>query len=181
MITSPCWGAKNVFVPSYKSSAKVWAKNHKCLFTPFLPREANLAKKNRTYWLKSEYDPCSAAVLKIAAITLLKLDAQHTYSYICCCVSKLCSFHLTEGIDQGQMTYDGQHWHATEECFCCAHCKRSLLGRPFLPKQGQIFCSRSCSAGQVRGSKLGVMRIFCHLYLLNNFTNLFNVTRSGSR
>lgn len=47
------------------------------------------------------------------------------------------------------MTYDGQHWHATEECFCCAHCKRSLLGRPFLPKQGQIFCSRSCSAGQV--------------------------------
>lgn len=54
-----------------------------------------------------------------------------------------------KGIDQGQMTYDGQHWHATEECFCCARCKRSLLGRPFLPKQGQIFCSRSCSAGQV--------------------------------
>lgn len=45
------------------------------------------------------------------------------------------------------MTYDGQHWHASEECFCCACCKRSLLGRPFLPKQGQIFCSRSCSVG----------------------------------
>uniref|UniRef100_A0A667Y6R8 Prickle homolog 2a n=1 Tax=Myripristis murdjan TaxID=586833 RepID=A0A667Y6R8_9TELE len=57
-----------------------------------------------------------------------------------------CGDHI--GIDQGQMTYDGQHWHATEECFCCARCKRSLLGRPFLPKQGQIFCSRSCSAGQ---------------------------------
>lgn len=57
-----------------------------------------------------------------------------------------CGEHI--GIDQGQMTYDGQHWHATEECFCCAHCKRSLLGRPFLPKQGQIYCSRSCSAGQ---------------------------------
>ncbi|CAL8258088.1 unnamed protein product [Gadus morhua 'NCC'] len=57
-----------------------------------------------------------------------------------------CGEHI--GIDQGQMTYDGQHWHATEECFCCARCKRSLLGRPFLPKQGQIFCSRSCSAGQ---------------------------------
>lgn len=52
------------------------------------------------------------------------------------------------GIDQGQMTYDGQHWHATETCFCCAHCKKSLLGRPFLPKQGQIFCSRACSAGE---------------------------------
>ncbi|KAJ8361211.1 hypothetical protein SKAU_G00177360 [Synaphobranchus kaupii] len=46
------------------------------------------------------------------------------------------------------MTYDGQHWHATESCFCCAHCKKSLLGRPFLPKQGQIFCSRSCSVGE---------------------------------
>ena len=45
------------------------------------------------------------------------------------------------------MTYDGQHWHATEGCFCCARCKRSLLGRPFLPKQGQIFCSRACSIG----------------------------------
>ncbi|XP_039189911.1 prickle-like protein 2 [Crotalus tigris] len=45
------------------------------------------------------------------------------------------------------MTYDGQHWHATETCFCCAQCKKSLLGRPFLPKQGQIFCSRACSMG----------------------------------
>uniref|UniRef100_A0A3Q3K7V3 Prickle homolog 2a n=1 Tax=Monopterus albus TaxID=43700 RepID=A0A3Q3K7V3_MONAL len=69
-----------------------------------------------------------------------------------------CGEHI--GVDQGQMTYDGQHWHATEECFCCAHCKRSLLGRPFLPKQGQIFCSRSCSAGQV-----------------NNCTNLFESIR----
>lgn len=51
------------------------------------------------------------------------------------------------GIDQGQMTYDGQHWHATEACFSCARCKKSLLGRPFLPKQGQIFCSRACSIG----------------------------------
>lgn len=52
------------------------------------------------------------------------------------------------GIDQGQMTYDGQHWHATEDCFCCARCKKSLLGRPFLPKQGQIFCSRACSVNE---------------------------------
>lgn len=46
------------------------------------------------------------------------------------------------------MTYDGQHWHATEDCFCCARCKKSLLGRPFLPKQGQIFCSRACSVNE---------------------------------
>uniref|UniRef100_A0A8C5VMS1 Prickle planar cell polarity protein 2 n=1 Tax=Microcebus murinus TaxID=30608 RepID=A0A8C5VMS1_MICMU len=73
--------------------------------------------------------------------------------YCCHCFESLyaeycdsCAQHI--GIDQGQMTYDGQHWHATEACFCCAHCKKSLLGRPFLPKQGQIFCSRACSAGE---------------------------------
>ncbi|XP_061731241.1 prickle-like protein 2b [Nerophis ophidion] len=73
--------------------------------------------------------------------------------YCCACFESLyaeycdsCGEHI--GIDQGQMTYDGQHWHATEGCFCCARCKRSLLGRPFLPKQGQIFCSRSCSLGE---------------------------------
>uniref|UniRef100_A0A4W5KIF8 Prickle homolog 2b n=1 Tax=Hucho hucho TaxID=62062 RepID=A0A4W5KIF8_9TELE len=72
--------------------------------------------------------------------------------YCCSCFESLyaeycdsCGEHI--GIDQGQMTYDGQHWHATEGCFCCARCKCSLLGRPFLPKQGQIFCSRSCSLG----------------------------------
>ncbi|XP_061900555.1 prickle-like protein 2b isoform X2 [Entelurus aequoreus] len=73
--------------------------------------------------------------------------------YCCSCFESLyaeycdsCGEHI--GIDQGQMTYDGQHWHATEGCFGCARCKRSLLGRPFLPKQGQIFCSRSCSLGE---------------------------------
>ncbi|KAM4651657.1 prickle-like protein 2 [Discoglossus pictus] len=73
--------------------------------------------------------------------------------YCCNCFESLyaeycdtCAQHI--GIDQGQMTYDGQHWHATENCFCCAHCKKSLLGRPFLPKQGQIFCSRACSSGE---------------------------------
>ncbi|NXD47267.1 PRIC2 protein, partial [Corvus moneduloides] len=72
--------------------------------------------------------------------------------YCCSCFESLyaeycdtCAQHI--GIDQGQMTYDGQHWHATETCFCCAQCKKSLLGRPFLPKQGQIFCSRACSIG----------------------------------
>ncbi|KAJ3603015.1 hypothetical protein NHX12_030759 [Muraenolepis orangiensis] len=73
--------------------------------------------------------------------------------YCCCCFQARyaeycdsCGEHI--GIDQGQMTYDGQHWHATEGCFCCARCRSSLLGRPFLPKQGQIFCSRACSLGE---------------------------------
>ncbi|XP_074134177.1 prickle planar cell polarity protein 3 isoform X2 [Sminthopsis crassicaudata] len=49
------------------------------------------------------------------------------------------------GMEQGQMTYGGQHWHASESCFSCCRCRRPLLGEPFLPRQGQIFCSRACS------------------------------------
>lgn len=55
---------------------------------------------------------------------------------------------FTTGVDHAQMTYDGQHWHATEACFSCAQCKASLLGCPFLPKQGQIYCSKTCSLGE---------------------------------
>ncbi|MBN3300099.1 PRIC3 protein, partial [Amia calva] len=72
--------------------------------------------------------------------------------YCCGCYEALyaeycdtCGEHI--GIDHGQMTYEGQHWHATEACFCCARCRQPLLGRPFLPKQGLIFCSRACSLG----------------------------------
>ncbi|KAF6091310.1 prickle planar cell polarity protein 3 [Phyllostomus discolor] len=56
-----------------------------------------------------------------------------------------CGEHI--GLDQGQMTYEGQHWHASDRCFCCNHCGRALLGRPFLPRRGLIFCSRACSLG----------------------------------
>ncbi|CAB3365018.1 Hypothetical predicted protein [Cloeon dipterum] len=49
------------------------------------------------------------------------------------------------GVDQGQMSHQGQHWHATERCFCCQSCHVSLLGRPFLPRRGSIFCSVTCS------------------------------------
>ncbi|XP_076022239.1 prickle planar cell polarity protein 3 isoform X2 [Genypterus blacodes] len=73
--------------------------------------------------------------------------------YCCSCYESLyaeycdtCGEHI--GIDQGQMTYEGQHWHAVESCFCCARCRLSLLGRPFLPKSGLIFCSRPCSLGE---------------------------------
>lgn len=46
------------------------------------------------------------------------------------------------------MTYDGLHWHATESCFSCSQCKVSLLGCPFLPHQGRIYCSKACSLGE---------------------------------
>merc|ERR1712008_58135 len=62
----------------------------------------------------------------------------------------------TIGVDQGQMTHEGQHWHATDNCFSCHHCHLSLLGRPFLPRRGLIYCSVACSKGkegQQKGSK----------------------------
>uniref|UniRef100_A0A182NHP1 Protein prickle n=1 Tax=Anopheles dirus TaxID=7168 RepID=A0A182NHP1_9DIPT len=52
------------------------------------------------------------------------------------------------GVDQGQMSHDGQHWHATDHCFACSTCRCSLLGRPFLPRRGEIYCSIACSKGE---------------------------------
>ena len=51
------------------------------------------------------------------------------------------------GIDVGQMAHGSQHWHANEKCFSCFNCGATLLGKPFLPKNGEIFCSSSCSRG----------------------------------
>ncbi|CAH1162785.1 unnamed protein product [Phaedon cochleariae] len=57
-----------------------------------------------------------------------------------------CGEHI--GVDQGQMSHEGQHWHAADACFCCRTCRSSLLGRPFLPRRGAIFCSIACSKGE---------------------------------
>ena len=50
------------------------------------------------------------------------------------------------------MSHEGQHWHATDKCFSCQHCHTSLLGRPFLPKRGLIYCSIACSKGELATS-----------------------------
>ncbi len=60
----------------------------------------------------------------------------------------LTSVYFLVGVDHAQMTYDGLHWHATDACFSCAKCKSSLLGCPFLPRQGRIYCSKACSIGE---------------------------------
>ena len=72
--------------------------------------------------------------------------------YCCDCFErKFAEFCVTcggqIGVDHGQMTHGGQHWHATEECFRCATCNRALLGHPFLPKNGMTYCSVDCSRG----------------------------------
>ncbi|KAM8933969.1 prickle planar cell polarity protein 3 [Pelodytes ibericus] len=70
--------------------------------------------------------------------------------YCCPCYERLFSQYCDScgeciGIEEGQLSHGGQHWHASESCFSCGRCKASLLGRPFLPRHGQIYCSRSCS------------------------------------
>lgn len=49
--------------------------------------------------------------------------------------------------DASQMEHNGQHWHATNNCYCCYNCRKPLLGQPFLPKNGEIYCSPECSRG----------------------------------
>ncbi|GFN76170.1 protein prickle [Plakobranchus ocellatus] len=70
--------------------------------------------------------------------------------YCCGCFQRLYSEYCDTcgesiGVDQGQMSHEGQHWHAHPACFRCHTCQTSLLGRPFLPKHGLIFCSAACS------------------------------------
>ena len=65
-----------------------------------------------------------------------------------------CGEHI--GVDQAQMTHEGQHWHANEACFRCQQCQCSLLGQPFLPKRGAIFCSLECSKGAQQCNQLMV-------------------------
>ena len=43
------------------------------------------------------------------------------------------------------MSHEDNHWHATNECFNCFNCKAELLGQPFLPRKGAVYCSIQCS------------------------------------
>lgn len=36
------------------------------------------------------------------------------------------------------------NWHARDECFCCYHCAKSLLGSKFVIKNEQPFCNKDC-------------------------------------
>ncbi|XP_059910882.1 protein prickle isoform X2 [Gadus macrocephalus] len=88
-----------------------------------------------------------------ASLGGLRYIMRESRPYCCSCYEGLYAEYCDTcgdqiGIDQGQMTYEGQHWHAVESCFCCARCRLALLGRPFLPRGGLIFCSRACSLGE---------------------------------
>jgi hypothetical protein len=42
------------------------------------------------------------------------------------------------------MSHDGRHWHASDACFRCWSCRHSLVGQPFLPRLGRLYCSVTC-------------------------------------
>ena len=70
--------------------------------------------------------------------------------YCCKCFEKIhveycASCGTSIGVEQGQITYEDQHWHATDECFKCFTCAKSLRGGlMFIPKHGVIYCSNVC-------------------------------------
>lgn len=54
--------------------------------------------------------------------------------------SQTCGNSIT--LDQPRLQHDNQVWHGTDQCFLCYYCKESLIGQPFLPKHGRVFCSK---------------------------------------
>lgn len=46
--------------------------------------------------------------------------------------------------DESHLTHKDMTWHGNDECFTCKTCKTSLVGKPFLPRLDNIFCSRNC-------------------------------------
>ncbi|XP_070559462.1 testin-like isoform X2 [Ptychodera flava] len=46
--------------------------------------------------------------------------------------------------DAQRLSHKEFHWHATDECFACSNCNKSLIGKQFMPKQGYVFCSVDC-------------------------------------
>ena len=59
-------------------------------------------------------------------------------------------------LDQARLQHEKHVWYGTDECFACAYCSESLLGLPYLPKDGQVFFqqrTRQAIQGQVKEIK----------------------------
>lgn len=46
--------------------------------------------------------------------------------------------------DDKRLCYKENFWHATDECFHCSNCSVSLVGKEFLPKGSNAYCSAKC-------------------------------------
>lgn len=54
--------------------------------------------------------------------------------------------HQPISADDAYIVRDNSQWHATERCFACAVCSKSLLGKCFLPRRGKLYCDVDCCA-----------------------------------
>ncbi|XP_042198158.1 prickle planar cell polarity protein 3 isoform X1 [Callorhinchus milii] len=75
--------------------------------------------------------------------------------YCCHCFESLHAEHCETcgdiiSIDFGQITFNGQHWHAVGSCFRCARCEKPLLGCAFSPRHGRVYCSPACGETTLR-------------------------------
>ncbi|VDM60415.1 unnamed protein product [Angiostrongylus costaricensis] len=50
------------------------------------------------------------------------------------------------GADEKRLNYQDYHWHAKRECFHCRQCDMDLIGKKFLFKDRNLFCSSQCKA-----------------------------------
>lgn len=48
------------------------------------------------------------------------------------------------GPDEKRLNYNDVHWHAKKDCFQCAHCTCDLIGKKFIMKNQNLFCSSTC-------------------------------------
>lgn len=50
-------------------------------------------------------------------------------------------------VEEGKITHEGHQWHATDLCFSCRSCGKSLKHESFLLKQSELYCSANCLTG----------------------------------
>ena len=88
--------------------------------------------------------------------------------YCCKCFEKIhiefcATCGKSIGVEQGQITYEDQHWHATDDCFKCYTCSKSLRGGlMFIPKHGVIYCSNSCLKFKSSNNNNTINRSLCN-------------------
>ncbi|XP_015115591.1 paxillin isoform X1 [Diachasma alloeum] len=63
---------------------------------------------------------------------------QKTYAKTCSACQKVIAAH------QQGVAVKNLDFHASEECFCCANCKKSLLNGRMAIKENKPFCSKEC-------------------------------------
>ncbi|KAK0174273.1 hypothetical protein PV327_011046 [Microctonus hyperodae] len=63
---------------------------------------------------------------------------QKTYAKLCCACNQLIA------ADQQGVAVKDLNFHATNDCFCCHNCNKSLLNGKMAIKESKLFCSKEC-------------------------------------